>query len=575
MLNDSIQLLDGSTIENLVVASGTAFPSSVQSGEMFFRTDNSSMYIWTGAAWQVVGSGASPAAGSEGSVQINTGAVFAGGADLVFTPASNTLTLGLVGETGIVSGLPSASGTKGGNITLSGGANSSTGQGGDVSIVGGNAASSTAGSIILDAGRRVDNAAGSGEIILRTWNSGSQVERFRILANGAWSVGSAGSNVGSAGQILTSNGNAAPTWQASAGATVAGSTTQIQYNDGAGLGADAGLTYTVGTSALTVGTTTVGGVIGGITTSHSSIIPVLTIKGHTNTYSGIGSNGITIDAGSGANGGGPILMIGGSPTRNSGGDVTVAGGNGGIDVGSGGALILRAGESNTAVNANGPNTTISGGLGKYAATWNYGGNVIINGGTTAFATANGGDIILKTSGIGSGNTLVERFRIRAGGAWSVGASGADYGTSGQVLTSNGNAAPTWQAASGGTPSVVASGATDGTYELGWKVIPQNSRSAAYTLVLADSGKHILHPSTDTTARTFTIPANSSVAYPIGTAVTFVNQNGGGVITIAITTDTMRLAGAGTTGSRTLAANGVATAIKITSTEWIISGTNLT
>ena len=39
--------------------------------------------------------------------------------------------------------------------------------------------------------------------------------------------------------------------------------------------------------------------------------------------------------------------------------------------------------------------------------------------------------------------------------------------------------------------------------------------------------------------------------------------------------TMRLAGAGTTGTRTLAANGVATALKITATEWIISGTNLT
>ncbi|HET9574537.1 MAG TPA: hypothetical protein VFP29_12515, partial [Methyloceanibacter sp.] len=44
--------------------------------------------------------------------------------------------------------------------------------------------------------------------------------------------------------------------------------------------------------------------------------------------------------------------------------------------------------------------------------------------------------------------------------------------------------------------------------------------------------------------------------------------------IAITSDTMRLAGAGTTGSRTLAANGVATALKVTSTEWIISGTAL-
>lgn len=108
-----------------------------------------------------------------------------------------------------------------------------------------------------------------------------------------------------------------------------------------------------------------------------------------------------------------------------------------------------------------------------------------------------------------------------------------------------------------------------------RLIPQNSQSAAYTLVASDSGKHILHPSADTTARTFTIPANASVAFPIGTAVTFVNQDSAGVVTIAITSDTMRLAGAGTTGSRTLAANGVATAIKITSTEWIISGNGLT
>jgi hypothetical protein len=115
---------------------------------------------------------------------------------------------------------------------------------------------------------------------------------------------------------------------------------------------------------------------------------------------------------------------------------------------------------------------------------------------------------------------------------------------------------------------------DGTNAVGFLAVPQNSKSAAYTLVLADAGKHILHPSADTTARTFTIPANSSVAFPVGTAVSFINQNGAGTITISITTDTMRLAGAGTTGSRTLAANGIATAVKITTTEWIISGSGL-
>lgn len=104
-------------------------------------------------------------------------------------------------------------------------------------------------------------------------------------------------------------------------------------------------------------------------------------------------------------------------------------------------------------------------------------------------------------------------------------------------------------------------------------IPQNSQSTAYTAVAADAGGHIFHPTADNNARTFTIPANGSVAYPIGAAITFVNLIN--TVTIAITTDTLILAGAGTTGSRTLAANGVATAIKITSTSWIISGTGLT
>ena len=128
----------------------------------------------------------------------------------------------------------------------------------------------------------------------------------------------------------------------------------------------------------------------------------------------------------------------------------------------------------------------------------------------------------------------------------------------------------------GTPtSGTLSGCTvDGTNEVGFRNVPQNSQSAAYTLVLADAGKHIFHPAADNTARTFTIPANSSVAYPIGTTITFINMAVANV-TIAITTDTLILSSAGTTGSRTLATNGTATCIKITSTEWLISGSGLT
>ena len=118
-----------------------------------------------------------------------------------------------------------------------------------------------------------------------------------------------------------------------------------------------------------------------------------------------------------------------------------------------------------------------------------------------------------------------------------------------------------------TPSTTAADS------VGYVGLPQNAQSAAYTLVLTDAGKSIVHPITDNNARTFTIPDNATVAFPVGTAITFINMIN--TVTIAITTDTMYLAGAGTTGSRTLAAYGVATAIKVSSTAWIISGNGLT
>ena len=146
----------------------------------------------------------------------------------------------------------------------------------------------------------------------------------------------------------------------------------------------------------------------------------------------------------------------------------------------------------------------------------------------------------------------------------------------KTLTSPTLNSPTLTTPALGTPAsgILSSCTVDGTDSVGFRNIPQNSQSAAYTLVLADSGKHILHPSTDANARTFTIPANSSVAYPIGTAITFINMTSQ-VVTIAITTDTMYLSSAGTTGSRSLAQYGSATAIKITSTNWLISGSGLT
>ena len=100
---------------------------------------------------------------------------------------------------------------------------------------------------------------------------------------------------------------------------------------------------------------------------------------------------------------------------------------------------------------------------------------------------------------------------------------------------------------------------------GFRGLPQNSQTSAYTLALSDAGKHI-----SITTGGVVIPANSSVAFPIGTAVVIFN-NSGTSQNISITSDTLRLAGTTLTGTAALAEYGLATCVKVGSTTWVISG----
>jgi len=121
---------------------------------------------------------------------------------------------------------------------------------------------------------------------------------------------------------------------------------------------------------------------------------------------------------------------------------------------------------------------------------------------------------------------------------------------------------------------IAVSATPGINNVGYLNIPQGSKTAAYTLTLADAGTHIYKGGT--TAFTVTIPTNASVAFPIGTTITFVNDNVTSAMTISIAaSDTLRWAMLGTTGSRVLGGYGIATIIKVAATVWMISGTSLT
>ena len=190
-----------------------------------------------------------------------------------------------------------------------------------------------------------------------------------------------------------------------------------------------------------------------------------------------------------------------------------------------------------------------------------------------------GRLVFSTTADGA-SASVERMRINSAGNVLVGGTAARGTTVGAAHLDLFNGTAPAGTLTNGVSLYSDSGdlkfmnAAGDAFDVGYRNIPQNSQSANYTLVLADSGDHIFHPVGDNNARTFTIPANSSVAFPIGTAVTFINMAAANV-TIAITTDTLTLSPAGTSGSRTLAQYGSATAIKITSTQWLISGSGLT
>ena len=243
-----------------------------------------------------------------------------------------------------------------------------------------------------------------------------------------------------------------------------------------------------------------------------------------------------------------------------------------------------AGAGAAVISAN-PSAAASGTVTSVAASvptlLSVSGSPITSSGTLAF-TYSGTPLPAANGGTGVANNAASTLTISGAFATTLtvsGATGVTLPTTGTLATLAGSetftnktlTSPTLTTPALGTPAsgVLSSCTVDGTDAVGFRNIPINSNSAAYTAVLADSGKVIFHPSTDANARTFTIPANSSVAYALGTAITFINMTSQ-VVTIAITTDTMYLSSAGTTGSRSLAQYGSATAIKMTSTTWLIS-----
>jgi hypothetical protein len=108
------------------------------------------------------------------------------------------------------------------------------------------------------------------------------------------------------------------------------------------------------------------------------------------------------------------------------------------------------------------------------------------------------------------------------------------------------------------------------YTIGYRDIPQISLSSNVTTALTDAGKH--YYSTSASNLALTIANNTSVVWPVGTAISIVNR-GTANITIAPGSGvSLYLAGNSTSANRTVTTYGMATVMNVAANVWMINGT---
>jgi hypothetical protein len=111
----------------------------------------------------------------------------------------------------------------------------------------------------------------------------------------------------------------------------------------------------------------------------------------------------------------------------------------------------------------------------------------------------------------------------------------------------------------------ASTGLSGAHQVGYCETPLSATNAP---AMTDRGKFV-----DATGNV-TVPANSSVPFPIGTSLLIYNTTSS-AITITVTTDTLTWLPSNVAGVRTLAAHSVATLYKRTATTWLTWGFGIT
>ena len=107
------------------------------------------------------------------------------------------------------------------------------------------------------------------------------------------------------------------------------------------------------------------------------------------------------------------------------------------------------------------------------------------------------------------------------------------------------------------------------FSIGYLEIPQVSLTADDTIALEDSGKHFYSNTAGNI--TLTIPTNATVAFPIGTAISIVEEAAGNILVNATAGVNLYLAGNATAANRVLGTYGMATLMKVSTDTWFMNG----
>lgn len=186
------------------------------------------------------------------------------------------------------------------------------------------------------------------------------------------------------------------------------------------------------------------------------------------------------------------------------------------------------------------------------------GSVAITGGTI------GSGVTFNGNTTGTAGNVTGIVAVANGGTGSATAAGARTNLSAAAAGAN------TDITSLAHSTAITESGTIGVNSIGFRGAPQNLQVASYTLQLTDNGKHIR-----TNGSNVVIPDNGSRAFPVGAVVAIFNDSAFAMTISILPTDTLRLAGTATTGSRTLAQYGLATCVKVDAGVWVISGAGLT